>query len=551
MTRKKFIVNVLTNADGRQSSNPVVSHLSTFIGRLTKTKSIAQLQDEANSDNKFNRTLGSFQLLMLGVGSIIGTGIFVLSGQTAANFAGPAVILSFILAAIVAGLAAFSYAEMSSMVPISGSAYSYTYATMGEYLAWIIGWDLVLEYLLAAATVAVGWSGYIVHFIETVSQHNATKWIVEAPISWNETGETFYKTGTVINLPAVAIVLALTILLLFGIGESAKVNLVIVIIKMLVILLFIFASSAYVNPSNYKPFIPANQGSFSKYGVTGVLHGATVVFFAYIGFDSVTTAAQETKNPQRTLPIGIIGSLIISTALYIAVCAVMVGLVPYTTLNLAYPISAAIRGTPHGVWLPIIIDLGAIAGLTSVTLVSLLGQSRVFYSMAHDGLLPQIFARVHPRTQTPWISTIIIGIICAIVSAIFPLSVLGEMTSIGTLVAFFLVHISVMIMHFTHKDVPRGFRIPFGPWVIPPIGALLCLLLMITSSKETGIRLAVWLGIGQVIYFTYGYWNSKLRVTAKRTSSVVVVDPLSPMPEGQTIENEYTTEMDVLNEKKF
>nr|ACI90399.1 cationic amino acid transporter-like protein [Philodina roseola] len=550
MPRKKFVVNALTNPDNERSANPVFSHLKIFVRRLIKTKSIAQLQEEAHEDNSFKRTLGPFQLLMLGVGSIIGTGIFVLSGQTAANFAGPAVILSFILAAIVAGLAAFSYAEMASMVPISGSAYSYTYA---KYLAWIIGWDLVLEYLLAAATVAVGWSGYVVHFIETVSKHHATKWIVDAPISWNETAENFYTTGAVINLPAVAIVVALTILLLFGIGESAKANLIIVIIKIIVILLFIFACCAYVNPSNYKPFIPPNEGSFSKYGITGVLHGATVVFFAYIGFDSVTTTAQETKNPQRTLPIGIIGSLVISTVLYIAVCAVMVGLVPYTSLNLAYPISAAIRGTPHGVWLPIIIDLGAIAGLTSVTLVSLLGQSRVFYSMAHDGLLPPIFARVHARTKTPWISTIIIGIICAVVSAVFPLSVLGEMTSIGTLVAFFLVHISVMIMHFTHKDVPRGFRIPLGPWVIPPIGALLCLLLMITSSKETGIRLAVWLGIGQVIYFTYGYWNSKLRVTKRSSSTIVVVDPLAPMtePESQTIENEYTTEMEVFNEKKF
>lgn len=524
MVRKIFVINSLGN------DHSMSNCLQTFFGRLIQRKSITQLQAEADGDNEFKRTLGSFQLLALGIGGIIGTGIFVLSGEAAAKFAGPSVIISFILAAIVAGLAAFSYAEMASMVPISGSAYSYTYATMGEYLAWIIGWDLVLEYLLAAATVAVGWSGYVVNFVETISKHNATKWIVEAPVAWNEHTNGFYATGKVLNLPAVAIVVVLTILLLIGIGESAKINVVIVVIKIGVVLLFIFACCGYTHRDNYKPFIPPNEGSFNKYGITGMLHGATVVFFAYIGFDSVTTTAQETKNPQRALPIGIIGSLIVSTVLYIAVCAVMVGVVPYRTLDSPNPISEAIKGTPHGIWLPIIIDLGAIAGLTSVALVSLLGQSRVFYSMAHDGLLPSIFAKVHPRTKTPWISTIIIGIVCSIFAAVFPLGILGEMTSIGTLVAFFLVHLAVIIMRFTHKDVPRGFRVPFGPWIIPPIGALLCLLLMATSSKETGIRLVVWMGIGQVIYFTYGYWHSKLRYAKKHDNDAVISSSSNDYP---------------------
>jgi len=319
---------------------------------------------------------------------------------------------------------------------------------------------------------------------------------------------------------------------------------VIVIIKILVVLLFIFASCGYVRRSNYSPFIPPNEGSFNKYGITGMLHGATVVFFAYIGFDSVTTTAQETKNPQRTLPIGIIGSLLISTVLYVAVSTVMVGIVPYRTLDSPNPISEAIKGTPHGIWLPIIIDLGAIAGLTSVALVSLLGQSRIFYSMAHDGLLPGLFAKVHPRTKTPWVSTIIIGIVCAMFAAVFPLGILGEMTSIGTLVAFFLVHIAVIIMRFTHKEVPRGFRIPLGPWVMPPIGALLCILLMVTSSKETGIRLVVWMAIGQVIYFTYGFWHSKLRFP-KEIEPAVPMENLTKQMDNKPSENEYVPEMTV------
>ncbi|CAF1442022.1 unnamed protein product [Adineta steineri] len=537
MVRQKFVINPLEKTEIDQDC----SCLRNFLNRLTTRKTITQLQAEAEGDNELKRTLTTFQLLALGVGSIIGTGIFVLSGEAAAKYAGPAIIVSFILAAIVAGLAAFSYAEMSSMVPISGSAYSYTYATMGEYLAWIIGWDLILEYLLAAATVAVGWSGYVVHLVQTISKYNATQWIVEAPVAWNEESSIFYTTGKVINLPAIIIILALTIILIIGIGESAKINLVIVVIKVSVVLLFIFACCGYVHTSNYTPFFPPNEGTFNKYGITGMLHGATVVFFAYIGFDSVTTTAQETKNPQRSLPIGIIGSLFISTVLYIAVCAVMIGIVPYRTLDSASPISIAIKGTPYGIWLPIIIDLGAIAGLTSVALVSLLGQSRIFYSMAHDGLLPSIFAKVHPRTKTPWVSTIIIGVACASFAAVFPLGILGEMTSIGTLVAFFLVHLAVIIMRFTHKDVPRAFRVPLGPWVLPPLGALLCVLLMATSSKETGIRLGVWMAIGQVIYFVYGYRNSKLR-NPKPIESNLAMNNLTVQKDEQPTSNESVVE---------
>ncbi|CAF2583606.1 unnamed protein product [Rotaria sp. Silwood2] len=547
MVRSEFLTNLTEKVRNSPNNKKAYYSLKRFGIQLIQRKTITQLQTEAEGTNELKRTLNSCQLLALGIGSIIGTGIFVLSGEAAAKYAGPAIIVSFIIAAIVAGLAAFSYSEMASMVPISGSAYSYTYATMG---AWIIGWDLILEYLLAAATVAVGWSGYVVHFIETVSKHNATKLIVQAPVAWSDESNSFYRTGNAINLPAVMIIVALTILLIIGIGESAKVNTVIVIIKILVVLLFIFACCGYTKRSNYSPFFPPNEGSFNKYGVTGMLHGATVVFFAYIGFDSVTTTAQETKNPQRSLPIGIIGSLLISTVLYIGVCAVMVGIVPYQTLDSPSPISEAIKGTPHGIWLPIIIDLGAIAGLTSVSLVSLLGQSRIFYSMAHDGLLPSIFAKVHPRTRTPWVSTIIIGVVCATFAAVFPLGILGEMTSIGTLVAFFLVHLSVIIMRFTHKDVPRGFRVPLGPWVFPPIGALLCLLLMVTSSKETGIRLAVWMGIGQIIYFAYGYWHSKLR-HSQQHQLVMGVDNLATELDIQPVTNEYVSEMTVFDEKKM
>ncbi|CAF0785073.1 unnamed protein product [Rotaria sordida] len=550
MVRQAFFTNLTTKLRNFENDNQACHYLKRFGIRLVTRKTITQLQSEAENTNELKRTLSTFQVMALGIGSIIGTGIFVLSGEAAAKYAGPAVIVSFIIAAIVAGLAAFSYAEMSSMVPISGSAYSYTYATMGEYLAWIIGWDLILEYLLAAATVAVGWSGYVVHFIETISKHNATRSIVQAPIAWSDDSNSFYVTGKVINLPAVVIIIALTILLVIGIGESAKVNIVIVVIKILVVLLFIFACCGYTKRSNYSPFFPPNEGSFNRYGVTGMLHGATVVFFAYIGFDSVTTTAQETKNPQRSMPIGIIGSLSISTVLYIGVCAVMVGIVPYKTLDSPSPISEAIKGTPHGIWLPIIIDLGAIAGLTSVSLVSLLGQSRIFYSMARDGLLPSVFANVHHRTKTPWISTIIIGLVCAIFAAVLPLGILGEMTSIGTLVAFFLVHISVIIMRFTHKEVPRGFLVPFGPWILPPIGALLCILLMVSSSKETGIRLAVWMGIGQIVYFTYGFWHSKLRYS-QRLNSSMGIDNFATEFDTQSPKYEHASEMVVFNEEKL
>ncbi|CAF2200223.1 unnamed protein product [Rotaria magnacalcarata] len=482
------------------------------------------LQVEIDTQIEFKRTLTWWQLLAIGLGAIIGNGIFVLSGQAASIYAGPSVIVSFILTGIIALFSALSFSELGAMMPLAGSVYTYTYAALGEYLAWFIGWNSILLYLFGAMTITVAWSGYVVKFIYLVCDLNATRAIVQAPVGWNETAETFYVTGQTINLPAIAITIAITVLLIIGVRETAMVNLVLVVIKIIILLIFIFACCKYVNTKNYDPFFPTNLGSFSKYGVTGMLQASTYVFFAYVGFDSVATAAQEVKSPEKSLPIALIGSTIISLVLYVGVCTVMVGLVPYASLNSDSPLSEAITATPYGRWLSILMNLGGIAGLTTVGMTLVLSQTRFFYAMAHDGLLPHIFAKLHRKTNTPWISTLICGIFCALFSGFCPVDILGETTSISALIIYIFAHVSVVVMRFTHKDMPRGFKVPCGKWLIPTVGSLLCVLLLKGISKATGFRFLAWTLLGQVIYFLHGFWHSRAGLFATNRSTTSMAE---------------------------
>jgi basic amino acid/polyamine antiporter, APA family len=489
---------------------------------LWATKSVAALRAEAESTNErsLNRALGAMNLTMLGIGAIIGAGIFVLTGLAAALHAGPAVPLSFIVAAIACGLAGLCYAEMASTVPVAGSAYTYSYATMGEFVAWIIGWDLILEYAMGAATVGVGWSGYFVSFLDVLGLHIPAA-LTSAPLRWCSTAdvtnavaacasEGWNRTGSLFNLPAVLIVLIATTILVIGIRESAKVNNLIVILKLAVVVLFIIFGLQYVNPDNWKPFIPPNTGTFGEFGWSGVFRGAGLIFFAYIGFDAVSTAAQEAKNPQRDMPIGILGSLGICTVLYVLVSMTLTGVIRYDQLNVAHPVALAVERVSQLSWLRPFITLGAVLGLGSVVLVMLLGQSRVFYSMSRDGLMGPWAGKVHPRYRTPYLSTIYVGIIVAVITGTFPIQILGELVNIGTLLAFVLVCIGVWILRRKRPDLDRPFRTPLVP-LVPILGVLACLGLMATLPGDTWLRLLVWLLIGFVVYFTYGRKHSVLQ----------------------------------------
>jgi APA family basic amino acid/polyamine antiporter len=381
---------------------------------------------------------------------------------------------------------------------------------MGELVAWIIGWDLILEYLVGAATVSVGWSGYVVAFVKHTFGVDLPKEWTNAPVIWNEAAGSFQGTGAIINIPAILVVLAVTAILVVGIKESARFNSIIVFVKVIVVLLFIGFAWRFVNPDNWHPFIPENQGTFGKYGWSGIFQGATMVFFAYIGFDAVSTAAQEAKNPQKDMPIGILGSLAVCTLLYIAVSTILTGVVPYQQLSVPHPMAVGIAATGIG-WLEFAVEVGAIAGLSSVMLVMLLGQPRVFFSMAHDGLFPPIAARVHPRFGTPHITTMITGVVCAIAGGILPIDILGELTSIGTLFAFVLVSLGVMILRLKRPDIPRAFKVPGGSYLVPICGVLTSGVLMYTATTPTLIRLFVWMAIGLVIYYFYGRKHSVLR----------------------------------------
>ena len=468
------------------------------------------MQDTEVEKHKLKRVLGPWGLISLGIGVIIGAGIFVLSGQAAANYAGPAIVLSFILSAIGCALAGLCYAEFASMIPISGSAYTYAYATLGEFIAWIIGWDLVLEYLFGASTVAVGWSGYVVSFLKDFNI-NIPAVFSHAPLSYSVTGG-WHTTGAILNCPAIFIVGLMTTLLVIGIRESARFNNGIVIIKLIVIVLFIGVGLFFIKFANWSPFLPDNTGQFGSFGWSGVVRGAGVIFFAYIGFDAVSTAAQEARNPQRDMPIGILGSLAICTIIFILMTGVLTGMMKYTNLAVPDPIAVAVNAAGPGIaWLRPFIKLGAIAGLSSVVLVLLMAQPRVFFSMARDGLLPAAFARVHPRFKTPYIPTILTGCVAIVVSGLFPINILGELVSIGTLLAFVIVCIGVLVLRYSHPEITRVFRTPWVPFV-PIAGALVTMLQMVFLPLDTWIRLFVWMAIGIVIYFFYSRKHSRLRI---------------------------------------
>jgi len=482
---------------------------------LFTTKSIADLQREAAGDSEghtLKRTLGALNLTTLGIGAIIGAGIFVLTGTAAANYAGPGIVWSFVFAAAGCLFAGLCYAEFSSMIPVAGSAYTYGYATLGEFIAWIIGWDLILEYLFGAATVAVGWSGYFTAFMRELGLNIPTA-LSSAPLKFTE-GHGFINgfstTGAVINIPAMVLVGLMTTLLVIGIKESAGFNNLIVIVKLAIVLLVIGFGFQYVNQANWHPFIPANTGEFGHFGWSGIVRGAGVVFFAYIGFDAVSTAAQEAKNPQRDMPIGMLGSLAICTVLYILMALVMTGLAHYTELNVPHPVFVAIeKAGPALAWLRPLINIGAIAGLASVVLVMLMGQPRVFYSMSRDGLLPPAFGKIHPKFQTPYVTTIMTGIVAGIIAGLFPIDLLGEMVSIGTLLAFVIVCAGVIALRYTNPGIARPFRTPFVP-LVPALGILVCGYMMYGLPGATWERLVVWMIIGFVIYFAYGKSHSKL-----------------------------------------
>lgn len=452
------------------------------------------------------RTLTGTHLILLGIGAVIGAGIFVLTGQAAAEYAGPAVMLSFIFAGIACAFAGLCYAEFAAMLPVSGSAYSYSYATLGEFTAWFIGWCLVLEYLFASSTVAVGWSGYLNALLANFDIA-LPHLLANAPFSYSN-GE-FTRTGSMLNLPAVLIIAAVSAIGYAGITQSAFVNAIIVAIKVTVIVLFIAVGAFYVDPSNWHPFIPPNEGG-TRFGMEGVIRGSAVVFFAYIGFDAVSTAAGEAKNPQRDMPIGILGSLVICTILYIVVCAVLTGMMPYNLLGTAEPVSTALNDYPSLGWLQLLVQIAAVAGLSSVILVMLMAQPRIFYSMAQDGLLPKLFGKVHPKYHTPYIGTIIVGIVAAVLAGLMPLGLLGDIVSMGTLLAFATVCAGVLVLRFTQPDLPRPFRVPMAI-LICPLGVVSCLYLFWQPFKEHWHLLLGWIAIGLLIYFGYGYRHSKLR----------------------------------------
>ncbi len=502
--------------------------------RLLAIKPVQQILSESeDKEHGFKKTLGPLNLTTLGIGAIIGAGIFVLTGQAAANYAGPAIVISFVISGLACAFAGLCYAEFASMIPVSGSAYTYAYSTMGEFLAWIIGWDLIIEYLFAASTVAVGWSGYVVSLLNDIGIHIGPQFaaspgtdLIQVPaMGWQATSKQLlsylsannidvnslpHLTG-VINIPAMIIIAVLTTLLVIGIKESANFNNIMVIVKVAVILMFIGLGIAFIKVENWSDFIPKNTGKWGEFGISGIFRGAAVIFFAYIGFDAVSTAAQEAKNPQKDMPKGILGSLGVSTILYIAVALVLTGIVSYTLLNVPDPVAVGVNAMGSTMaWLKPIVKIAAIAGLTSVILVMLLGQPRIFYTMSKDGLLPPVFSKVHPKFKTPYISSIITGAVAMILAGVLPIGLLGELVSIGTLLAFAIVSVGIIVLRKTRPDLPRPFRTPWVPF-LPAMGAIICVVQMASLPLDTWLRLIVWFGLGMFIYFFYGIKKSKLR----------------------------------------
>ena len=509
---------------------------------LLATKPIKVIMSEAEEtgEHSLRRVLGPWNLVSLGVGAIIGTGIFVLTGAAAAQYAGPAIVLSFVLAAIACIFAGLCYAEFASMIPVAGSAYTYGYATLGEFIAWIIGWDLILEYAFGAATVASGWSGYVLSFLQDfgikippqLTGTPGTEFVLYAD-RWEhlsrikpsldaagiDIASLPHATG-IFNLVAFIGIMIVTAVLIVGIKESANFNTVIVIVKVAVLMVFIGLGSSYLlkhtelATTNWTPFIPPNEGSFGAYGLSGIVRAAGVIFFAYIGFDAVSTAAQEAKQPQKDMPLGILGSLVICTIVYILVAGVLTGLINFRQLNVPDPIAIGIDKT--GVrWGSFLVKMGAIAGLSSTMVVMLLGQSRVFFSMSRDGLLPAWASKVHPRYRTPWISSLVVGIFVAIFASIVPIAILGELVSIGTLLAFVIVCGGIWVLRRTNPNLHRPFKTPLVP-LVPILGIAISLLMMVGLPADTWLRLIIWLAIGMVVYFAYGSKRSRVQASQPR-----------------------------------
>lgn len=479
------------------------------MAKLLATKPLETLlaESQETGEHSLRRALGPINLLTLGIGAIIGAGIFVITGQAAAQFAGPAILFSFILAGIACAFAGLCYAEFASMIPVAGSAYTYSYATLGELVAWIIGWDLILEYAFGAASVAVGWSGHLRAFLRDIGFALPPMPHSDFTLFGNHIHLTFDYVGFLV-------IWVITAILVIGIKESANFTAAVVVLKVAVVCVFIALAGAFLfshhwQPNYWHPFIPPNTGEFGSFGISGIFRGAGVVFFAYIGFDAVSTAAQEAKNPKKDMPFGILGSLVICTVLYILVSGLLTHIVPYTELNVPDPVVVGMRATGHQ-WATFLVELGALLGLATVMLVMLLGQSRVFYSMAHDGLLWPWAGKIHTRFRTPYISSIVVGFFVAILAMLLPLSILDQMTSVGTLLAFVLVSAGVWMMRRTHPEVNRPFRTPWVP-VVPILAILFSGALIVTLPTATQIRLVVWLLIGFIIYFSYGRKHSKVQ----------------------------------------
>lgn len=463
-------------------------------------KTELQLEDASeHGAYQLRRSLGPLQLIALGIGVVIGAGLFSITGMAASNHAGPAIIISFVIAAIGCAFAGLCYSELVSMIPVCGSAYTYAYVAMGELIAWIIGWNLILEYAIGASAVSISWSAYLVSFLHDFNIHLPPEWTASP---WQEVvladGQRAYGY---INLPALFIVVAASLILMRGMKDSATITSLIVVVKVSIIIVFIAVGINYINPSNYVPFIPENTGEFGEFGWSGILRAAGIVFFSYIGFEAISTASQEAVNPQRTIPIGIMGTLAISTVLYILFATVMLGLANYKELDVAAPVAVAIGKTPYW-WLNWLVKLAIIAGFSSVIIVLLLGQSRIFYSMARDRMLPEVFSRIHPIYHTPWKSNQILMVFVGLFGAFVPLSVVGNMTSIGTLMAFVIVCAGVLVLRYRQPDLPRTFRVPYSP-LIPTLGIITCSIMMFSLEFETWMRLIVWLTIGMFIYVFY------------------------------------------------
>jgi len=464
-------------------------------------------EDPVAEQHDLKRALGPVHLIALGIGAIIGAGIFVLTGHAAASYAGSGVVVSFAIAGTGCLFAGLCYAEYAAMIPVAGSAYTYTYATMGRLMAWIIGWNLVLEYLAAGSTVAVGWSGYFSDLMAKQLGMPIPAAFDGAPFKL-EGFHNLVATGAYFNLPAVALVALVTFVLIVGVNMSANFNNLMVAIKLCIVLVVIFVGFGHIIPANHQPFIPPNTGTFGQFGWTGVFRATGVIFFAYIGFDAVSVAAQEARNPQRDVPLGILGSLFICTILYMLMSWVVTGIAAYPTLNVAHPVSQAVDAIADTRWLTPYVNVGAVVGLASVVLVLLLGQSRIFYAMSKDGMIPPLFSEIHPRFKTPWRGSLITGAFCALGAGVLPLDILGELVSIGTLLAFVIVCVGVMMLRVQRPNVKRPFRAPMI-WLVGPLGIFMCGFMMVFLPFDTWLRLAVWTVIGLVIYGLYSAKHAK------------------------------------------